>query len=112
MEDRPDVSASGRGEQPSACCAGGTGRRAADLSLLSDSWGRELTVVSRALYAFHTIALTTWEYGVRVKWVVFEAVADAVFWLVVPVVIYGPAAGHSRGQGALGIGRGWGLSPP
>lgn len=54
---------------------------------LGSLWGRRLTLFTCFLYAFDTIVLTTWEYDIRVKWVGFEAFADAVFWLVVPIVI-------------------------
>lgn len=50
-------------------------------------WGRKLTLFTCFLYLFDTIVLTTWEYDVRMRWVVFEAFADAVFWLVVPIMI-------------------------
>ena len=50
-------------------------------------WARELTFASCIIYVADTIALTVWEYVVRIDAYLTEAFADVIFWSVVPVII-------------------------
>lgn len=50
-------------------------------------WARKATFASCILYVLDTLWLTIWEYVARVDAYLFEAVADVIFWSVVPVII-------------------------